>query len=188
MAESAQTLEELVMIYDDIDNSLPGQGKEMVRATVQNSLRLASKLKASPMHHMTLAALSRWLKQQDIEIEKAYESLDDFSQDVREMEVCTLAAVQLENGTFQLLYDRRGLQERAAAALEAKAADERARLAHDSAPHAPAEHAAAVHAAPAAVTGGLNARFEEPSNDGGYHQRDSSYSSNKVSTKETAQG
>ena len=87
MAESAQKLDELMMIYEDIDNSLPGQGKEMLRATVQNSLRLASRLKASPMHHMTLAGLSRWLKQQNIDIDKTYDSLDNFAQELREMQV-----------------------------------------------------------------------------------------------------
>lgn len=84
MSESAQKLDELMMMYEDIDNSLPGQGKDMLRATVQNSLRLASRLKSSPMHHMTLAGLGRWLKQQKIDIDKTYEGLDNFAAEARE--------------------------------------------------------------------------------------------------------
>lgn len=87
MGESAQKLDELMMMYDDIDNSLPGQGKDMLRATVQNSLRLASKLKSSPMHHMTLAGLSRWLKLQNVDIEKTCDGLDDFVGEARQAQV-----------------------------------------------------------------------------------------------------
>lgn len=87
MEETAQKLDELMMTYEDIDNSLPGQGKDHLRATVQNSLLLASRLKTSPLHHLTLAGLSRWLKQQKLEMEKTQESLDDFASDVRQMEV-----------------------------------------------------------------------------------------------------
>jgi hypothetical protein len=93
MRESAQKLDELMMIYEEIDNSLPGQGKEMLRATVQNSLRLASRLKASPMHHMTLGHLSRWLKQQNVELDKTDEGLDDFAAEARAMEVLQCMAV-----------------------------------------------------------------------------------------------
>jgi hypothetical protein len=87
MGESAQKLDELMMIYEDIDNSLPGQGKEMLRGTVQNAMRLASKLKASPMHHLTLGAIGRWLKQQNIDLDKTQEGLDKFDAELREFEV-----------------------------------------------------------------------------------------------------
>jgi hypothetical protein len=76
MRESAQKLDELMMNYDEIDNSLPGQGREMLRVTLQNAVRLASKLKPSPLYHMTLAGLYKFLKQQNVDLDKLEDCLE----------------------------------------------------------------------------------------------------------------
>jgi hypothetical protein len=59
LAASAAKLEELLGVYDSIDNSLPGAPADRLITVVQNSVQLASAIKGGT--HLALATMGKWL-------------------------------------------------------------------------------------------------------------------------------
>lgn len=64
---SVDRLDELLCIYDDIDNHMGGESTDRVHAVIQNSVHLASRIKGG--QHLPLTAVGQWLDKSRVQLQ-----------------------------------------------------------------------------------------------------------------------